>query len=713
MYGNNLSALQLIAPTLYVIGAIYLLGPMLPLHRTWARVLIIAAVGLVLVRYGYWRLFSTVLPADGEWYEVSWIWFCYIIEILAIFDALILYTIFLRRADRSGEADRKEARLRERPKAEYPSVDVFIPTFNEPLEILEKTITGALCLDYPNFKVWVLDDGRRAWLKRFCAEKGVGYMTRGDNSHAKAGNINEALKKTNADFFAIFDADFIPQQNFLMRTMGFFDDPKIGIVQIPHTFYNHDPVQTNLALRESIPDDQRFFFESIMPSRDAWDAAFCCGSNSVTRREALRLVGDALPTGSITEDILLSICLLREGYITRFLNEPLAYGLAPESLDAFFIQRKRWARGATQLMFIKDGPLGKGLTVSQRLFFLPTHWLTQSSMLMMTIIMPIVFFWTGMLPFVNMTLDAAIFYLLPMLLAMVGGVNVFSPGNYFPLGNQVLGTFQSFKLIPTILMTIIKPFGHAFKVTPKGESARAKTYERGIFISSLTFLLLTVIGLAINSMPDWRIIDEDASLATVMLWGVVNMFVLFLVCMMSLQASALRAEERFKLDEALWIVGPGGALSSGRIVDISLSGAAIKTDRDPGLQAGDTMRIFVTEVGFVEARIMRRNKDFMAVKFILPPSVERDLMIRKLFTLGMNTRRVKTSAFGATMAMLQSILNARPVKPGTMQAPTVPAPAIPGPLETETPSPRGLIVEPVPQLRRLAELGAERRSFAA
>src|SRR5262249_27081427 len=161
--------------------------------------------------------------------------------------------------------------------------------------------------------------------------KGVGYLTRPDNAHAKAGNINHALTKTNAEFIAIFDADFIPQRNFLTRTIGFFSDPKIGIVQVPHAFYNHDPMQTNLAMRKTLADDQRFFFEAIMPSRDGWDAAFCCGSNSVTRRSALRAIGGQLSTQSITEDMLLSLMLMRKGFVTRYLSERLAFGLAPES----------------------------------------------------------------------------------------------------------------------------------------------------------------------------------------------------------------------------------------------------------------------------------------------------------------------------------------------------------------------------------------------
>ena len=169
----------------------------------------------------------TVLPAQGAWYEIGWIWFCYAIEIFATCDALILYLTFLRTSDRRMEADKHEARLRASLPLGLPEVDVYIPTYNEPIEILEKTITGALCLDYPRFQIWVLDDGRRPWLRELCRDKGVGYLTRPDNVHAKAGNINHALTKTSAPFVAVFDADFIPQRNFLMRTMGFFDDPKI------------------------------------------------------------------------------------------------------------------------------------------------------------------------------------------------------------------------------------------------------------------------------------------------------------------------------------------------------------------------------------------------------------------------------------------------------------------------------------------------------
>ena len=537
--------LQVLAPLMFVVGALYLLGPTLPISRPWARFLVFGTVWLVIARYLNWRIFTTVLPAGGAWYDVGWVWFCFAVELLAIGDAFILYLSFLRRSDRHREADWNEARLRAQPAENQPTVDVYIATYNEPLDVLEKTITGALCLDYSNFSVWVLDDGRRPWLKEFCEARGAGYITRPDNAHAKAGNINHALTKTNGEFVALFDADFVVQRNFLMRTIGFFHDAKIGIVQAPHTFYNQDPMQTNLALHKAIPDDQRFFFEAIMPSRDAWDAAFCCGSNSVTRRAALRAVGDALPTQSITEDMLLSLILLRKGYITRYLCERLAFGLAPEGLRAFFIQRRRWARGAMQILYLAAGPLGKDLTVMQRLLFLPTHWLTQSLTYLMAIIIPLVFLWTGVLPMVNVTLESVLYYVVPTILATVGGICIYAPNQYFPLAAQVLGTFQSFKIFPSVLLTVIKPFGHAFKVTPKGVAARTESYDQEVFWTAAFLLVLTVAGIIVNLLPEWRIIVQTALIPVVAGWSAYNTLLLFLVCMLSLQGSMQRGEERF------------------------------------------------------------------------------------------------------------------------------------------------------------------------
>jgi cellulose synthase (UDP-forming) len=665
---ESLTVLELLAPTIFVLGAVYLLGSMLPIRRGWARFAILVVVWSVASWYLHWRLLVTVLPAEGAWYEIGWIWLCFAIELLAVLDQAILYVTFLRTSDRRDEAGRHEARIRALPPEQLPSVDVYIPTFNEPIEVLEKTIIGALCLDYPNLSIWVLDDGRRPWLKAFCQAKGVGYLNRPDNAHAKAGNINHALTRTNAEYVAIFDADFVPQRNFLMRTIGFFSDPEIGIVQTPHAFYNYDPMQVNLGLRKSLPDEQRFFFDVIMPSRDAWNAAFCCGSNSVTRRAALRAVGDALPTQSITEDMLLSMTLLRKGYVTRYLCERLAFGLAPETVDAFFTQRLRWARGAIQILYLADGPLGSNLTITQRLLFLPTHWLSQGLRSSIAIVAPIVFLWTGISPVFDVTATDVLYYLVPMVLALTGGVWAFAPGRHFPLASQVQGTFLSFKILPTVLGTIIKPFGHPFTVTPKGGISHTSNYARGIFWTAASLIVLTVFGLIINTIPEWRIVDSVQMLPVVAFWSAFNVIVLFLVCMMSLQAPRRRGEERFDLDEKIRIIGPSGAVSSGRIKDISLSGVHLEEDTDNTADsdnhtvvahAGESIRVFITEVGFVSGTVARQIGRFLGIQFILPPSVERDLLIRKMFTAGLDTTSVDASAWSATGAMLKSIWGMR------------------------------------------------------
>jgi len=703
--------LEVLAPVMFVVGAIYVLGPVLPIARPWARILVFATVWVVVGWYLHWRLFTTVLPADGPWYELGWIWFCFTVELLAIGDALILYIVFLRKSDRSAEADAHEARLRSVPLESLPSVDVYIPTYDEQLEVLEKTITGALCLDYPNLKVWVLDDGRRPWLKQFCEAKGVGYITRPDNAHAKAGNINHALTKTSADYVALFDADFIVQRNFLMRTVGFFADPAIGIVQVPHTFYNHDPMQTNLAVRKTLPDDQRFFFEAIMPSRDGWDAAFCCGSNSVTRREALRSIGDALPTQSITEDMLLSLMLLRNNYITRYLCEPLAFGLAPEGIQAFFIQRSRWARGAMQILYLAAGPLGKGLTFMQRLLFLPTHWLTQSLTFFLSSVVPLVFLWTGVLPMVNVTIEGFVYYLVPMVLAMVGGICLYAPKEYFPLAVQVLGTFQSFKILPSLLFTLVKPFGLKFRVTPKGKAARGAGYDRKVFWTAATLMGLTAAGIIVNVLPEWRIIPESALIPVVAIWAAYNIVVLFLVCMLSLQGAGKRVEERFACDEPVWIVGPGNARRMGRLQDISLSGAGLlsKPDETIAGQVGRGLNVFVAEVGFIPGRIVRQDQHFLGVSFALEPGVERDLLIRKLFTSGLIATTVSASAWSATTAVLKSVWSTPSATQEGESEGAVPTKDIVAPAKLAAQS---LVVLPSAALNDWTDLAIQRRAVA-
>lgn len=710
MWTDTFTFWQLAAPTFVVLGVLYIAGPLLPMARPWARAVVVAFVGFILLRYLGWRVVDTVWPATGTWYEVGWIWLCLAIELFALIDAAILLLTFLRRGDRSADADRHEKRLRALPARRLPRVDVLIPTYNEPIEVLEKTIIGALCIDYPDAKVWVCDDGRRRWLREYCKAKGVGYLTRPDNAHGKAGNINHALKLTDGEFIAVFDADFVPQANFLMRTLGFFEDLRVGVVQTPHAFYNYDPMQANLALRKTLPHDQCFFFESIMPSRDGWDAAFCCGSNSVTRRAAIDAAGGALPTESITEDILLTMTLLRHGYVTRYLNERLAYGLAPESLEAFFIQRERWARGGIQTMFLAAGPFGRGLRFVHRLMFFPAHWLTQSFALMLALIAPLVFLWLGLLPFVNVTPEAQAFYTLPTILAVLGGIWLFAPVHFSPLVAYVLNTFQSFRLLPHVVQTLLQPFGHIFKVTPKGRDAGSRVYQSGIFWVAAALMGLTIGGLAINTLPEYQIVKSAGVLATVAILGLINVLVLFLVCMLSLQAPLRRAETRFDLTEPVSLTAAAGKVIEARFKDLSMSGAAVVLGDDHStLLPGDRVTLSIAEVGRIAGRVARRQGALIGVRFDLPPSIERDLLIRKLFTAGRDATAVDGTVLSTTAGLLKIIWSHRPAGPSPVQDEE----PLPPPADTVRLPARSFMIEPHVAAVGLAELGAQRRSRAA
>jgi cellulose synthase (UDP-forming) len=414
--------------------------------------------------------------------------------------------------------------------------------------------------------------------------------------------------------------------------------------------------------------------------------------------------------------MLLTLALLRKGYITRYLGERLALGLAPESVDAFFVQRQRWAQGAIQILFLPEGPLGANLSLIKRLMFLPTHWLSIGLQSLVAALVPIMFLWAGISPVSQVDVDQVIYYLIPAMLAVYGGMGAYAPGHLFPLAAQVLGLLQSFKILPTVLLTLIKPRGHLFKVTPKGSSARDVGYARGIFWSVAALMVLTVGGLVINALPAWQI-AEGAVLPIVAFWAANNIVVFFLTCMTTLQAPARRDEERFEFVEPIWIFNAAGALSSGRVRDMSLSGTAIEPDfeRQLTLQAGERIRLFISEVGFVPGIVVRQTGDFLAVKFALEETVERDLLIRKLFTSGFDATAVNVSTWSATLSMLGSIWTTRaelPVEPLAAAPESVPAATQPA-MQTEKLPPESLVVPPRLQEQKITDLVPRRRSIAA
>lgn len=253
----------------------------------------------------------------------------------------------------------------------WPSVDVFIPTYNEPLDVVRPTVLAALGIDWPadKLRVFILDDGRRPIFRAFAEECGAKYITRYDNAHAKAGNINHALKQTSGEYIAIFDCDHIATRSFLQMTMGWFlKDERLGMVQTPHHFYSPDPFERNLNVFRKVPNEGSLFYGVVQEGSDLWNANFFCGSCAVIRRQAIEEIhGIAVET--VTEDAHTSLRMQRGGWNTSYIGLAQAAGLATGSLAAHIGQRIRWARGMVQILRIECPLFASGLKLSKRLCY--------------------------------------------------------------------------------------------------------------------------------------------------------------------------------------------------------------------------------------------------------------------------------------------------------------------------------------------------------
>jgi cellulose synthase (UDP-forming) len=303
--------------------------------------------------YLVWRAVATVDLAVW-WLSIP----LYVLELHAAV-GLGLYTFSLWDVHAEPRARRvRESRLR---------VAVLIPTWNEPPEVLAPTIAAAVALQ-PMHETWVLDDGDRPHIARLAGDLGARYLRRTDRSHAKAGNLNHALGVIEADVVAVLDADHVARPNFLINTLGYFDDQRVALVQTPQDFYNLESFEHSRTAARDGFNEQSLFYRAILAGKNRWQAAFWCGTNALLRVSALKEVG-GVATGTVTEDIHTTIRLHAAGWRTVYHNEVLARGLAAASAGQYLLQRHRWGTGAMQVLRA-DNPLTiHGLTLPQRLAY--------------------------------------------------------------------------------------------------------------------------------------------------------------------------------------------------------------------------------------------------------------------------------------------------------------------------------------------------------
>lgn len=503
------------------------LGKLSP-HRQLKLAVIRIVVLLACVftaRYFYWRVLDTRNPA-AMWFFVIFL----VAEALNFFEALLFYVTTwrpTRYATPKPIADR--------------TVDVFITTYNESVDLLRETVLCAVNIRYPH-ETYILDDGNRVEVRDLAAEFGCGYIARRERKNAKAGNLNNALCETSGEFIVTLDADHVPTPDLIDELIGFFRDERMGAVQTTQDFYNLDSFQHRMNWRaRSGWQQQELFFNIIQPGKDRFNAAFYCGSPAMLRRKALEEAG-GFATESITEDMHTGMRLQKKDWRVIYHNRSLAFGLAPQTFVGFATQWQRWGHGCMQVLRRENPLFGKGLSFGQRLcYFASVYFYWMSYQKLLYILTPVVCLITGIFPLIT---EPRLF------------VSFFFPYFFLNLFASVLlqGGFASylrseqFNILKmhVLMKTVFGFFGREskFSVTPK---SRADAATVGELIIPLVLILGLIASVIAGSVRLAHTQDNFTfwALAVNIFWAIFYVLMMAGVVWSAMRRKELRASYRF------------------------------------------------------------------------------------------------------------------------------------------------------------------------
>ncbi|KVW61216.1 UDP-forming cellulose synthase catalytic subunit [Burkholderia ubonensis] len=563
-----------LALTEQLVFAICCFASAMLLRRAAGRYVTLVLIMLSIIataRYIYWRFTTTMrweYPLDAVWG---------LLLILAeIYAALVLLLGYLQTA---WPVVRKPLPM-PASRDDWPTVDVLIPTYNEPLSVVKPTIYAALSLDYPaeKLKIYVLDDGRRAEFKSFCQEVGVHWTTRAHNDHAKAGNINEALKIAHGEYFAVFDCDHIPTCSFLQICLGwFFHDPRLSMLQTPHHFFSADPFERNLGTFRKVPNEGELFYGLIQAGNDLWNATFFCGSCAVLRRSMVDEIG-GIAVETVTEDAHTALKLHRLGYTTAYLAIPQAAGLATETLSRHIGQRVRWARGMAQIFRIDNPLLGKGLSFMQRICYL-------NAMLYFFHGVPRLVFLTAPLSYllfgahvIESTAGMIAIYALPHIVhASLTNSRMQGAFRYSFWAEAYESVLAPYIAIPTLLV-LINPRLGKFNVTTKGGKTDESYFDWVISWPYLILLLANIAGFIAGLMRigmHWNVPDEVQTALLNLAWTGFNILMLGVCVATANEHKQIRATHRVQIKMPVMVKFEAGRTLAAETLDYSEGGIGI------------------------------------------------------------------------------------------------------------------------------------------
>ena len=565
-------------------------GAALLLSRTPGRLTTLAMIVLSISassRYMYWRVTDTV--GFTNWVDACFGFGLLLAELYAFLVLLIGYF------QTAWPLQRRPVPMPQDVDT-WPSVDVFIPTYNEPLEVVKQTVFSAMQMDWPKDRlhVYVLDDGRREEFRDFCEELGVGYLTRDNNAHAKAGNINAALAVTGSDYVAIFDCDHIPTRSFLQICMGWFiRDPKLAMLQTPHHFFSPDPFEKNLDTFHVMPNEGELFYGIVQDGNDLWNAAFFCGSCAIIKRAPLLEVG-GVAVETVTEDAHTALKLSRHGYNTAYLELPQAAGLATESLSAHVGQRIRWARGMAQICRVDNPLFGPGLKLGQRLCYF-------NAMLHFFYGLPRLVFLTA--PLAYLLFSAHVFqataamitaYALPHLMhASITNSRIQGRFRY-SFWNEVYESVLAWYIMRPVLVAFVNPKLGKFNVTAKGGVIEQSYFDWSIVRPYLILLLLNLLGFVVGI---WRMVavgpssEVFSTLVINMVWTAYNIILTSASLAVASETRQVRSTPRVTAALPAALRFADGKTLVCETDDFSQSGVGLRVPNELQLETGSEVHV--------------------------------------------------------------------------------------------------------------------------
>ncbi len=440
--------------------------------------------------YIIWRIFFTI-PQDSNFISLFFAIGLLLAEMLGIFE-LFVYL--------HGAKNATAPIMPTVDQSEFPNVDVFVATYNEPADLLRKTLVSCKRMKYPKSKkvnIYLCDDGNRAEMHELAHELGIHYLNRSGNQGAKAGNLNNALKHSDAPLIATFDADMIPMEDFLMKTVPHFLDPnkKIGFVQTPQCFYNADLFQAKFFSTNRIPNEQDYFYRNVQLTKNYTNTVIYGGSNTLISRQALKDVG-GFYEDSITEDFATGILIQSKGYTCIATEEPLASGLSPHDLKSLLKQRERWARGCIQTIKKLNIYTLKGLTLAQKINYTSSifHWFSPIKRFFY-IMCPIVFTVFG-IRVIDATLMEILLFFIPTYLITNLTIKKYCNNIRNARWTNIYETITFPRLIKSVVLETFGISEHSFSVTSKNQTDDIdRPYHHRRAIPFYIYIGLSLIGI--------------------------------------------------------------------------------------------------------------------------------------------------------------------------------------------------------------------------